>query len=67
VPQKEIEFLEGHAMVDHVHMLLSVPPRSSIAMTVGYLKGKSAIRIHRDYGKVRGRCLGAVSGRVGTA
>ena len=56
--QKEIELLEGHAMVDHVHMLLSVPPRYSIAMTVGYLKGKSAIRIHRDYGKVRGTLFG---------
>ena len=56
--QKEVELLEGHAMVDHVHMLLSVPPRYSIAMTVGYLKGKSAIRIHRDYGKGRGALLG---------
>ena len=56
--QKEIELLEGHAMVDHVHMLLSVPPRYSIAMTVGYLKGKSAIRIHREYGKARGSLLG---------
>jgi putative transposase len=56
--QKEIELLEGHARVDHVHMLLSVPPRYSIAMTVGYLKGKSAIRIHRDYGKVRGTLFG---------
>jgi len=56
--QKEIELLEGHAMVDHVHMLLSVPPRYSIAMPVGYLKGKSAIRIHRDYGKVRGTLFG---------
>ena len=65
--QKEIELLEGHAMVDHVHMLLSVPPRYSIAMTVGYLKGKSAVRIHRDYGNVVGRCLGVVSGRVDTA
>lgn len=46
--QKGIELVEGKAMPDHVHMLLSVPPRYSIAMTVGYLKGKSAIRIHRD-------------------
>ncbi len=46
--QKGIELVEGKAMADHVHMLLSVPPRYSIAMTVGYLKGKSAIRIHRD-------------------
>jgi putative transposase len=56
--QKEIELLEGHAMTDHVHLLLSVPPRYSIAMTVGYLKGKSAIRIHRDYSKVRGTLFG---------
>jgi putative transposase len=56
--QKEIELLEGHAMVDHVHLLLSVPPRYSIAMTIGYLKGKSAIRIHRDYSKVRGTLFG---------
>ncbi len=56
--QKEIELLEGHAQADHVHMLLSVPPRYSIAMTVGYLKGKSAIRIHREYGKARGSLLG---------
>ena len=56
--QKGIELLEGHAMADHVHMLLSVPPRYSIAMTIGYLKGKSAIRIHRDYSKVRGTLFG---------
>jgi putative transposase len=56
--QKEIELLEGHAMVDHVHLLLSVPPRYSIAMTVGYLNGKSAIRIHRDYANVRGTLFG---------
>ena len=36
------------AMPDHIHMLLSVPPRYSIAMTIGYLKGKSAARIHRE-------------------
>ena len=41
--QKEIELLEGHVMPDHLHMLLSVPPKCSIAMTVGHLKGKSAV------------------------
>ena len=56
--QKGIELLQGHAMVDHVHMLLSVPPRYSIAMTIGYLKGKRAIRIHRDCSKVRGTLFG---------
>jgi len=39
-------------------MLLSVPPRYSIAMTVGYLKGKSAIRIHRDLSQVKGTLFG---------
>ena len=56
--QKEIELLEGKAMPDHVHMLLSVPPRYSIAMTVGFLKGKSAIRIHRDISKFKGTLFG---------
>ena len=56
--QKEIELLEGKAMPDHVHMLLSVPPRYSIAMTVGFLKGKSAIRIHRDLSQYRGTLFG---------
>ena len=56
--QKEIELVEGKAMSDHIHMLLSVPPRYSIAMTVGYLKGKSAIRIHRDLQKTKGTLFG---------
>ena len=41
--------LEGHAMGEHVHLCLSIPPKYSVANTVGYLKGKSAIRIHREY------------------
>ncbi|MDR0473567.1 MAG: IS200/IS605 family transposase [Treponema sp.] len=45
---KGIEILEAHAMPDHIHMCISVPPMYSIAMTIGYLKGKSAIRIHKD-------------------
>ena len=49
-----IELIEGHALADHVHLCLSVPPKFSVANTVGFLKGKSAIRIHRDYlGKKR--------------
>ena len=46
--QKDVELLEGKAQADHIHMLLSVPPKYSIAMTIGYLKGKSAVRIHRE-------------------
>ena len=56
--QKSIDLVEGKAMSDHVHMLLSVPPRYSIAMVVGYLKGKSAIRIHRDLSHVKGTLFG---------
>jgi putative transposase len=56
--QKEIELLDGHAMADHVHLLLSVPPKFSIANTVGFLKGKSAIGINRDLGKVKGTLYG---------
>ena len=39
--------LEGHLMPDHIHMCLSVPPKYSIAFVIGYLKGKSAVLIHR--------------------
>ena len=46
--QRGVELLEGKAMVDHVHMCLSIPPKLSVAHTVGFLKGKSAVRIHRE-------------------
>ena len=39
---------EGSAVSDHINMLLSVPPKYGIAMVIGYLKGKSAVRIHRN-------------------
>ena len=47
--QQGVELVEGHAMVDHIHLCLSIPPKYSVANTVGFLKGKSAIRIHRAY------------------
>jgi len=47
--QAEVELVEGHAMADHIHWCLSIPPKFSVANTVGFLKGKSAIRIHREY------------------
>ena len=46
-----VEIVEGHAMPDHIHLCLSIPPKYSVAHTIGFLKGKSAIRIHRE-------CLG---------
>ena len=45
--QRGIAILEGHALPDHIHMCLSVPPKFSIAQTIGFLKGKSAVQIHR--------------------
>jgi putative transposase len=47
--QEGIELVEGHALADHVHLCLSIPPKFSVANTIGFLKGKSAIRIHREY------------------
>ena len=47
--QKECRIEEGHLMADHVHMLLSVPPKYSVAQVVGFLKGKSAIHIARTF------------------
>ena len=47
--QRGIELVEGHAHGDHVHLCLSIPPKFSVANTVGFLKGKSAIRIHRQF------------------
>ena len=47
--QQGVEIVEGHAMPDHIHLCLSIPPKYSVANTVGLLKGKSAIRIHRQF------------------
>ncbi|MBF0416396.1 MAG: IS200/IS605 family transposase [Magnetococcales bacterium] len=44
-----VELIEGHALPDHIHLLVSIPPKYSVANTVGMLKGKSAIRIHREF------------------
>jgi putative transposase len=52
--QKTVEVLEGHAMPDHIHMMLSIPPKYSVAMIIGFLKGKSALWLHREFGKIRG-------------
>ena len=58
VQQKESEVLEGHLMPDHVHMLLSVPPKYSVAQVMGFVKGKSAIHIARVYAGRRRNFVG---------
>jgi putative transposase len=47
--QKECEIEEGHIMPDHVHMLISIPPKYAVSSVVGYIKGKSAIHIARHF------------------
>ena len=42
---KGVEILEGKLMIDHVHMLVTIPPKYSISQFMGYLKGKSALMI----------------------
>ncbi|MGI9392805.1 MAG: IS200/IS605 family transposase [Parvibaculales bacterium] len=51
--QRGVDLLEGHLMIDHVHMCLSIPPKFSVSDVVGFLKGKSAVRIHRELLKIR--------------
>ena len=46
--QKGVALLEGHAAADQVHLFVSIPPTYRAAYTVGFLKGRSAVRIHRE-------------------
>ena len=51
--QKECQILEGHLLLDHVHMCIAIPPKHPVASVIGFLKGKSAIAIARLCGKER--------------
>ena len=55
---KESEILEGHLMGDHVHILISIPPKYAVSQVVGYIKGKSAIHIARTYAGKRRNFVG---------
>ena len=48
--QKESVIKEGHLMPDHVHMMISIPPKYAVSQVIGFIKGKSAIHIARVYG-----------------
>ena len=52
--QRGIAVVEGHVMPDHIHMCLSIPPKHSVAFAIGFIKGKSAVRIHRQILRVKG-------------
>jgi putative transposase len=48
--QRGSKIVEGHMVQDHVHMLIKIPPKYSVAEVVGYIKGKSAIAVARQFG-----------------
>ena len=56
--QRESRVEEGHLMPDHVHMMLSIPPKYSVSQVVGYIKGKSAIHLARTYGERKKNFVG---------
>ncbi|MFY9222424.1 MAG: IS200/IS605 family transposase [Blastocatellia bacterium] len=47
--QKDCRILEEHLMIDHVHMCIEIPPKHAVSSIIGYLKGKSAIAIARQF------------------
>ena len=56
--QKESRIEEGHLMPDHVHMMISIPPKYAVSQVVGFIKGKSAIHIARRYAEVKRNFVG---------
>jgi putative transposase len=61
--QKESRILEGHLMPDHVHILLSIPPKYAVSEVVGYIKGKSAIHLARSTANTSRILPASISGR----
>jgi len=49
--QKDSRIEEGHLMPDHVHMMISIPPKYAVSQVIEYIKGKSAIHMARTYGE----------------
>lgn len=50
---KGVEIIEGHMMIDHVHLLLEIPPKYSVSQIMGYLKGKSALEIFDKHANLK--------------
>ena len=51
--RKGVEIIEGHLVPDHIHMLVSIPPKYSISQFMGYLKGKSALMIYDKHANLK--------------
>ncbi len=56
--QKQCRIEEGHLMPDHVHMMISIPPKYAVSEVVGFIKGKSAIHLARVYGERKQNFVG---------
>ena len=56
--QKESRIDEGHLLVDHVHMLIAIPPKYAVSQVIGFIKGKSAIHLARTYGERKRNFVG---------
>lgn len=56
--QRESRIDEGHLLLDHVHMMISIPPKYAVSQVIGYIKGKSAIHLARVYGERRRNFVG---------
>ena len=50
---KGVEIIEGHMMPDHVHLLVSIPPKMSVSGFMGYLKGKSSLMLYEQFGDLK--------------
>ena len=55
---KESRIEEGHLMPDHVHMMISIPPKYAVSQVIGFIKGKSAIHLARVYGERKRNFVG---------
>ena len=56
--RKESRIEEGHLLPDHVHMLISIPPKYAVSQVIGFIKGKSAIHLARVYGERKRNFIG---------
>jgi len=68
--QKGCEIVGGHVVQDHIHMIISIPPKYAVSEVIGYIKGKSAIAIARQFGgrkrNFNGKCFWARGYAVST-
>lgn len=55
---KNLTVIQGNVQKDHIHIVLEIPPNMSVSNVVGFLKGRSAIKIFREHGSLRKRCWG---------